>query len=340
MASLLGQFFPLIKGSQEDIASKGLAYVLQTSKTAKDSLNKYLYNNTNIVFENINYVTQSIGENLERPDISGIDNNGNEVIIVEAKFWATLTNNQPIEYLKRLNDNSILVFICPKLRKISLFEEIDLKLKNTNIEYEVLNNNFRLQNNIYIHIIDWNTLLNLIKQTLLQNNENISDIEQIIGFCEIIDNNTFLPINDNDLSPSIARRINSYCDLCDKIIDYLKIHSAINMGTLKATGQKYGYTRYFAYKNYGNALDLSFKYWESIFSTPFWLTIKNMGEKIWDQPNDLKNKLKTISIKTNIKIHDINGVFVFSLIPKINNIEENVIDGIAQDIIKILNELN
>jgi hypothetical protein len=339
MASLLGQFFPLIKGSQEDIASKGFAYILQISETARNAFNKCLFNSTNIIFENISYITQSIGQNLERPDISGIDNNGKEVIIIEAKFWANLTSNQPIEYLKRLKDNSVLVFICPKLREISLFEEIDLRLKTANIECEVINNIFKLQNNVYIQIINWNSLLNFIKQVLLQNNENISDVEQIIGFCEIIDNSTFLPISDSDLSPSIAKRINSYCDLIDKVIDNLKIEASINMGSLKATGQKYGYTRYFMYNNFGNSLDVSLKYWGTTFDTPFWLTIKNIGDKSWYQSNELKNKLKSISIKTNIKIHEIDGIYIFSIIPKINSIEENVIKGITNDINNILKEL-
>jgi hypothetical protein len=339
MASLLGQFFPFIKGSQEDIASKGLAYILQASETARNAFNKYLLNKTNIVFENINYITQSIGENLERPDISGIDNTGKEVIIIEAKFWASLTSNQPIEYLKRLKDNSVLVFICPKLRELSLFEEVDLRLKNENIDYEVIDKNFKLQNKVHIQIVDWNSLLSLIRQALIQNNENISDIEQIIGFCEIIDNNTFLPINDNDLSPEIARRINSYCDLIDKVTDNLKIETSINMGNLKSTGQKYGYTKYFMYNDFGIALDVNLKYWATTFDTPFWLTIKNIGGKAWNQTNELKNKLKEISSKTNMKIHDINGDFIFSIIPKINDIEENVIKGITHDIIQIFKEL-
>ena len=40
MASLLGQFYTRIIGSQEDIASEGLAYILQKSKSARLALNK------------------------------------------------------------------------------------------------------------------------------------------------------------------------------------------------------------------------------------------------------------------------------------------------------------
>jgi hypothetical protein len=339
MASLLGQFFTFIKGSQEDIASMGVSYILQSSKSARDSINTYIYNKTSIELGNINYSTQNVGQKLERTDISGFDDDGKEVIIFEAKFWAALTKNQPIVYLNRLSDDSVLVFICPKLREISLFEEIDLTLNNNNIEHETVGNVFHLDKNKFILIIDWNSILGLIKHALLQNNENISDIEQIIGFCEIIDNTTFLPIQDVELSPSIARRINSFADLVDKVIDKLRIHITINLDNLRATGQKYGYTRYFRCNNYGMSLELNMKYWENTFDTPFWLTIQNIIGNHWEQTEELKKDLKTKASKNRIKFFLINKVLMFPIIPKIDLVEEDVIKYISEDIINIVKEL-
>ena len=48
------------------------------------------------------YECQSIGDDNERPDMSGTDSDGNEVIMCEAKFYAGLTYNQPLTYLERL----------------------------------------------------------------------------------------------------------------------------------------------------------------------------------------------------------------------------------------------
>jgi hypothetical protein len=39
MESLLGQFYTRIKGSQEDIASESLTYILQRSVKAKNTIN-------------------------------------------------------------------------------------------------------------------------------------------------------------------------------------------------------------------------------------------------------------------------------------------------------------
>jgi len=174
---------------------------------------------------------------------------------------------------------------------------------------------------------------------MLQNKENISDIEQIIGFCEIIDNTSFLPISDVELSPAIAKRINSLTNLVDKVFDTLKIQITINTDNLRATPQKYGYTRYFAYNNFGIAFELNTNYWESVFDTPYWLTIKNNGSR-WYQTEELVNKLKSIASKIGIKYFIIDGTPVFPIIPLIDHVEEDVIKHVTDYIIGILKELN
>ena len=70
MESLLGQFYHRIKGSQEDIASQGLSYILNRSLSANRALIKFIENNCNLKFSDLKYSTQSVGKNLERPDIS------------------------------------------------------------------------------------------------------------------------------------------------------------------------------------------------------------------------------------------------------------------------------
>ena len=116
MQSLLGQFYNRIKGSQEDIASESLAYILKKSIRARQTINQIVNLNTGLKFSDLSYKTQNVGDKLERPDISGINENGEEVLLIEAKFWASLTSNQPNEYLNRLTDNSILIFLVPSLR--------------------------------------------------------------------------------------------------------------------------------------------------------------------------------------------------------------------------------
>jgi ribosome-associated translation inhibitor RaiA len=340
MASLLGQFFTSIKGSQEDIASKSLAYILEKKKKKKNVINNIIKSKTNLTFENIRYITQSVGKNKERPDISGIDIHGNERIIIETKFWSSLTDNQPIAYLNRLKEQAVLIFICPKLRELSLLGEIEIKIQHSNITYKN-NSGLEVEGNKYIFVINWQSILEMIKQTLIENNEIklVSDIDQIIGFCEIIDSNTFLPIQDYDLSPSTAKRISSYYDLLDKIYDKLQKEINAYKGKLQSRGQRFGYTIYFMINDYCIALELHFSFWQKIADTPFWIAIRPEWEK--PQPVDFRDKLKKISAKTNIKIYenDFNDLLYFALKPKLNEVEDVVIDDIVRQIIMIMGEL-
>ena len=82
MQSLLGQFYSRIKGSQEDIASEGLTYVLQRSKSARLAINKIIKSDCDLDLEDLTFSTQKSGDNLERPDISGYDTKGKEVLIL------------------------------------------------------------------------------------------------------------------------------------------------------------------------------------------------------------------------------------------------------------------
>jgi len=338
MPSLLGQFFTKIKGSQEDIASNGLVYILNSSEYARKILKDYIFDKTNINIGDVNYLTQSTGNKLERPDISGINKEGNEKIIIEAKFWASLTKNQPIEYLNRLTENSVLLFICPKLREIALFNELKYRLENAELSINTYENKVQLDNNKILIITNWAFLLNYIKNMLNDNNEKllVSDVDQLIGFCEIIDNSLFLPINEMDLSPSVAKRINSYYDLCDKVYD--KLLAIYNFDTTggRATGLRNGYARYFTINKYGMGFILNIKFWEKYHNTPFWFFVKEGWN---DQSIEFKKKLIQIAIKLKIRSIEHENILYFAIFPEIDEMEEVLIIKITDIIQNIIKEL-
>jgi hypothetical protein len=341
MKSLLGQFYSRIKGSQENIASEGLVYVLQNSPAAREALNNFLEANTKIKFNELFFSTQNSGENMERPDISGFDSNGNELLIIEAKFWASLTPNQPIEYIKRMSSNSILMFLCPTLRLQSIYGEVKNRLINARIKFDIneKTHNFYLNNNRIILIKSWNELLEAIRLRLYKTNDHIflSDIEQIIGLCDAIDTNSFIPFQDDDFSQKIARRINSFFNIADKIVDELKSKKLANTDNLRSTRQRYGYTRYFRIKEYSAVLYVQFDYWAEIADTPFWLEI--MGDN-FSQDNNIKSKLRVFSSKYSFPTHENKGKkLLFPIYPLVDAIENDVVKNITSKIIYIIDRI-
>lgn len=347
MQSLLGQFYNRIKGSQEDIASEGLTYILQQSLESRKVINQVVKINTDLSFSDLAYQTQNVGKDLERPDISGKDDNGKEVLLIEAKFWASLTHNQPNGYLKRLENNTVLIFLVPTLRTRTVFEEVKSRVKEEYKDLEIDTENLKLlikNSNQHILIKSWNEILNSIKSKIEQTNNItlLSDLNQIVGLCETIDKNSFQPITDEDLSPKIAKNINSYYEIVDKVVDELKNRNPeITTKGLVKTPQRYGYHRYFATKKLGMNFALKLDLWEKCADTPFWLAISWINEKDWIITEKLTQSLESLSITQNLTLipfANSKGYFL-SIKPSLYETEDIVIRNISDKIETIIKEI-
>lgn len=347
MQSLLGQFYYRIKGKHEDIASESLTYIFKNSVKARSVINQIIYTNTGMMFSDLSYSTQNVGMKLERPDISGKDENGKEVLIIEAKFWASLTTNQPNEYLERLGKDSVLIFLVPTLRERAIFEEITIRVKErfTDNQIEVKNLQIKFfEKNQFVLIKTWDHILNAIKSELQQENNQtlISDVDQIIGLCNTIDNNAFIPINEDDLSPLIPKKINSYFDIVDMVVEVLlsrKKDEASIKGLMK-TPHRYGYRRYFRIGNIGLGMNLKFDLWSEYTDTPFWLYLAQIGEGLnWEKSDAFKKKCENIAFAHDHKFVDRNNEVHLSLKPKLFKTEDIVVNDLADQIEIIYNEL-
>ena len=112
--ALLAHLYSRINGSQEDVATAALQYIISSSAELKRAFNKLLADVIKIEFDpDTRYSLQSVGKNKERPDMSGADSDGKEIILCEMKFYAGLTFNQPNTYLDRLKEENgkALVFV-------------------------------------------------------------------------------------------------------------------------------------------------------------------------------------------------------------------------------------
>lgn len=345
MESLLGQFYSRIKGSQENIASEGLVYILKNSKAARQAINNIIRNDCGLNLPDLKFEAQSTGKNLERPDIVGRGPDGNKVLILEAKFWSALTDNQPIEYLRSLVDKSALVFICPDLRVRPVFSEIYKRLRSNSILTQRVGDWYLIipEQNKHLIVKTWSQILEPMKDKLSQENEDdlLADINQIIGLCDIIDKTAFLPIQSEDLSPKYARRINSYFDVIDKVVDDLKGRGMADTNRFRAAGPKYAYVRYFKIDQLGVSFQLRFDYWASVTDTPFWVSFKDdCSGQNWNMSESLMSKAKKTALKLGYEIHEyISNEFIFALPPLLDVTGDEVIKDLANKIIGLCEEL-
>jgi len=341
MSSLLGQFYTRIRGSQEDLASEGLAYILQRSPASRLALNRLIKSDCSLEFDDLTYTTQNIGDKLERPDVSGRNASDIEVLIIEAKFWAALTDNQPLVYLSRLGSNSMLMFVCPTLRVRPVFDEIHRRIQSSSLICKVKteNHSISFDENKHLIVKTWDEVLNTIRTQLIQENESVllSDVNQIIGLCEAIDSNSFQPFQAEEFAPSVAKRINSYNDIIDKVVDELKHGGQADTQSLKASPQKNGYTRYFRMASLGFSLSVRFDLWERYADTPFWLNIKDqLDGSVWAMTDNFKLKMKTTAAKLTIS----TGELMIPLFPLMDKTEDVVVSEISDQIFKLVRHLS
>ena len=126
MTTLFSQILPIFTGQTERAATEALRHILQQSAAAQESMQGMLLNAGADVGSLTRFKTEVAGDEGERVDLVCSDGDGVERVLIEAKFWAGLTDNQPNTYLARLPEDthSALLFVAPAQRLETLWPEL------------------------------------------------------------------------------------------------------------------------------------------------------------------------------------------------------------------------
>ncbi len=325
--SLLAHLYSRIKGSQEDVATLSLQYILTLSPVLNESFSRLLFNSISREYVvGIDYKCQSVGDNKERPDIAGIDTEGKEVFLCEAKFYAGLTSNQPNAYLDRLikNEGTALVFICPEARRISLWSKVVGLCAGRQIEN--ISEYCVNVDGIAMSLISWNEIIETLKTAASASAiAAVPDISQLEGFCSMMDRTAFIPFSSEDLGPEIAIKEERYYQVIDSVFDKLMANKSIEVSAkgLKASSFRQGYSRYIRINGFNIGIIYSRREWVSntYCETPFWFYINDNG---WKQSKEMQQKLSCIK---EIEKEQIDSNIGFALHPALNV----PLDDVAED---------
>jgi len=351
---LLAKLFPRITTPAEDVATISLCHILDHSKTARDGFKSFLANKAGIsVVSDLYFRTQSSGENKERPDISGRDTDGNEIILCEAKFWAGLTKNQPIAYLERLrkhthNAEKALIFICPNERKESLWGEL-LRICEQSIVKDQIESSDKtaetyavMIDGIKMSVVSWREIINVLREILAsENSPLLSDLEQLSGLCEYMDKQAFIPYKPSDFGLDIPKRVLGFYQIVDKLTDKIVYQLNGDTSGLRAAHQYAAYSRYINVGNYGISICYNCEHWVELAETPFWLSIKkNEGNK-WVFAKEARKKLQRYEYSNPKKlfINEKWDELLIPLYPKVYAGEKEVVDSLFESVRRIFSEL-
>ena len=303
--SLLAQLYPYFKGSQEDVATASLQYLVSGNEILNIAFTKIVMER--LCLEPIGryqYRCQVSGKSdeKERPDMSGYNEDGNEKILCESKFYAALTSNQPNTYLKRLiEERGIgLVFICPKLRMFGLWRELLEKAETVYDVNKVSETCIEVQG-IRMGIISWTEILDRLSEVALNNNVDQMDIKQLKGYCDKLDSEAFIPFDEQDFSIENAIKMERHTWLLDEVVNALRKEKelCVSLEHLKATPQRNGYSRYFIMKGFCVSLIMDTTKWKNpnTYATPYWIKFAKSIEGKWQLDGQCRKALLRIPDK-------------------------------------------
>jgi hypothetical protein len=232
METLFGHLVTRFGSAQaENLATEGLAYVLGRFPEARRLFLRFLERSVQSLPGDLAFATQARDADGAIPDLVGRDADGNQVVIVEAKFWAGLTGRQPNAYLDRLPaEGGLLVFVAPARRFESLWPELLARCRvagHAPKEFEGCGGDWRvacLDGGRRLALTSWRAVLEELHAGLQQAGEvaAAADVLQLRGLADRMDADAFLPLASEELTAATGRRIVQFCQLVDDAVDRLK----------------------------------------------------------------------------------------------------------------------
>ncbi len=221
---------PPLRGRTEDVAVEALGHILSTSEAARAALSDVVAAGGGQVGPIVRVQTQDTGEKGARPDLAGFDESGLDHVLIEAKFAAGLTPNQPVTYLKRLQRlpdgrPTVLLFVSPAARVESLWAELRRRASESGIALE----SFRKAEGVWraavvgggtrLMLTSWKVLLDRmsVRVEAADDSQAGADIRQLRGLAVREEDNVFRPLRPEELrdqdSPLLVLLVEELIDL-------------------------------------------------------------------------------------------------------------------------------
>ncbi|MBQ4099960.1 MAG: hypothetical protein IJC83_00270 [Oscillospiraceae bacterium] len=349
--SLLAHLYPKFTTGVENLATESLCYLLKQSNALNIAFTKLVSDLLKLDLQKtLQYSTQeTIEENNARPDLVGKDRNGCDVLFCEMKFYAGLTQNQPLTYIDSLKSNggSGLLFVCPKARETDLWKKLKDICDENKRNIKEVDNHLCIVDGIAMGIITWGEILEKLEQVCHSNdNKSLADVIQLKGLCEHMDMDRFIPFTSEELSAETARKIQRYYDVIDKTVELLEADKNINFSNIDGRKQKNvkstreterlkGYQKEFKIDNHLVYFAYDRQLWKSNSSiaTPFWVSF---NDENWESQEDIQNVFAKIDANKKDDDYEVWNVISLALVPPVNATLDEVCEDLKRQILNYL----
>lgn len=264
----------------EPAATQALEFILRNADARQAFIS--LFNLPSMFTDSTRVLSEVVLAEDAKPDLVIYDSENKPRLIVENKFWAGLTDAQPVKYLKTLPDDeidSLLVFVVPKTRSPIIWRELIQRCDDADIEVRKVDHHFDVVltkltcGNRHIGVTNWETVL----ATLINIPKVQEDVRQLRALTDLMDAEAFLPIQPEELlNVDLARRLMNYADLAERVVEELKHRQVGDKDGLQAASSIYYSGTYLRLKKKLEVwLGFDFDLWQENGTTPMWCRIQD-----------------------------------------------------------------
>lgn len=268
----------------ENIATEALGFLLRSSQVLQAALGRFLGDLGLSNSETLEYRTQATNADGTRPDLVGIDSSGNVRVTLEGKFWAGLTEAQPVGYIASLTQpGSVVLFITPAVRIRTIWPELIKRAQTMSPSAaEVIHREETRHAPVGQHVLaitSWRVILELLARAAIGAGDSarLSDIGQLEALCAQMDSEAFLPLSSEELTSSLGRRVVQFGNLASRVTDRLVRDGLASVQGLRATGGNGWYGRYVFLKGHGSLIAFDASKWSESGKSPLWLSVFGPG---------------------------------------------------------------
>ena len=278
--TLLAYLVSSFPGNTENIATETLRHILDRSDACRVALNDVIQSGIRDVNPIIAVKTQVNQADGTIPDLVGFDETGTERVLIEVKFWADLTSNQPNAYINRLPDDgpTVVMFLVPEERVQSLWPRLQERSKRKYdflIEIESERKCVRVKGTQkHLMIASWGGLLDSMAARTRDYGELgvETEIRQLRSLAKYADVGAFKPIRrGEEFGADSEVRLRQYKRLIDAATERGIEQGWASRKGLNVSRRPYGYGRFIRLREHVLWFGVNTDQFERTGETPLWL---------------------------------------------------------------------
>jgi len=264
----------------EVLATEALGLVLNHSPAARHSLATLLKTASGTEPTLARIASQFVAGDESRPDLAVYGPKDALVAFLEAKFWAGLTDAQPVDYLRRLEEQKggALLFVVPANRMDSVSRELQQRLVAAKLDIGSWGGSSDLKvakraSGATVILTSWASLLRSMGEECTRQGEGAAraDVDQLVALAAKFEAEGFAPMSAEALSDiSAPRRMMALYDTCEAAVQRAASLEVVHIGRLHLTHGKYSSGRYVAFPEAGVWIGLDLDAWARFQASPLW----------------------------------------------------------------------